>query len=118
VEIVEDKTLTNIRNVAGYESGIDYHKIASGLPYMFADKQEYIEMLVDESALDQIVDWFGKDVKIEKAGGRYAVSLFASPSAMEYWALQYVKSVEVIAPKFLRERIKQTLLEGAKQYGD
>ena len=74
VEIVEDKPLTNIRDVAGYESGIDYHKIASGLPYMFADKQEYIEMLVDESALDQIVDWFGKDVKIEKAGGRYAVS--------------------------------------------
>jgi predicted DNA-binding transcriptional regulator YafY len=118
VEIVEDKPLTNIRDVAGYESGIDYHKIASGLPYMFADKQEYIEMLVDESALDQVIDWFGKDVKIEKAGGRYAVSLLASPSAMEYWALQYVKSVEVIAPKFLRERIKQTLLEGAKQYGD
>jgi predicted DNA-binding transcriptional regulator YafY len=32
--------------------------------------------------------------------------------------LQYVKSVEVISPKSLRERIKQTLLEGAKQYGD
>jgi predicted DNA-binding transcriptional regulator YafY len=85
---------------------------------MFADKQEYIEMLVDESALDQIVDWFGKDIKIEKVGGRYAVSLLASPSAMEYWALQYVKSVEVISPKSLRERIKETLLEGVKQYGD
>lgn len=118
VEIVEDKHLTNIRDVAGYESGIDYHKIASGLPYMFADKQEYIEMLVDESALDQVIDWFGKDIKIENAGGRYKVSLLASPSAMEYWALQYVKSVEVISPKSLRERIKETLLEGVKQYGD
>jgi predicted DNA-binding transcriptional regulator YafY len=116
VEIVEDKPLTNIRDVAGYESGIDYHKIASGLPYMFADNQEYIEMLVDESALDQIVDWFGKDVKIEKAGGRYAVSLLASPSAMEYWALQYVKSVEIIAPKSLREKIKETLKKSAKKY--
>ena len=117
VEIVEDKPLTNIRDVAGYESGIDYHKIASGLPYMFADKQEYIEMLVDESALDQVIDWFGKDIKIENAGGRYKVSLLASPSAMEYWALQYVKSVEVISPKFLRERIKKALLDAVKQYG-
>ena len=116
VEIVEDKPLTNIRDVAGYESGIDYHKIASGLPYMFADKQEYIELLVDESALDQVIDWFGMDVKIENAGGRYKVSLLASPSAMEYWALQYVKSVEVIEPKSLRERIKKTLADGVKQY--
>lgn len=116
VEIVEDKPLTNIRDVAGYESGIDYHKIASGLPYMFADKQEYIEMLVDESALDQVIDWFGMDVKIEKEGDRYRVSLLASPSAMEYWALQYLKSVEVIEPKSLRERIKKTLADGVKQY--
>ena len=52
-----------------------------------------------------------------KEGGRYKVSLLASPSAMEYWALQYVKSVEVISPKFLRERIKKVLLEAVKQYG-
>lgn len=116
MEIVEDKPLTNIRNVAGYESGIDYKKISSGLPYMFADKLEYIEFLADESVLDQVVDWFGKDIKVEDVGGRYKVSLLASPTAMEYWALQYVKSVEVVAPKFLRERIKETLTNGVKRY--
>lgn len=116
VQLVEDKPLTNIRELTGYESGIDYHKIASGLPYMYTDQQEYIEMLVDESALDQVIDWFGKDIKIENAGGRYVVSLLASPSAMEYWALQYAKSVEVIAPKSLRERIKETLANALTQY--
>ena len=76
-----------------------------------------MEFLTDEATLDQVIDWFGKDIKIENAGGRYKVSLLASPSAMEYWALQYVKSVEVISPKSLRERIKESLLEGVKQYG-
>ncbi len=47
---------------------------------------------------------------------KYNVSLLASPTAMEYWALQYVKSVEVIAPKSLRERIKETLENGLGQY--
>ena len=42
--------------------------------------------------------------------------LLARPTAMEYWALQYVKSVEVIAPKSLREKIKGTLKNSAKQY--
>lgn len=114
--IVEDKPLTNVRSVPGYESGIDYKKIASGLPYMFSDKLEYIEMLVNESALDQVIDWFGKDVKVENVGDRYKVGLLASPTAMGYWALQYVKSVEIISPKSLREHIKEALLKGIELY--
>jgi predicted DNA-binding transcriptional regulator YafY len=35
---------------------------------------------------------------------------------MEYWALQYVKLVEVISPQSLRERIKETLANGVKMY--
>ena len=116
MEIVE-QPLTNIREVEGYKSGIDYKKISSGLPYLFSDKLEYVEFLADESVLDQVVDWFGKDIKIEDVGGRYKISLLASPTAMEYWALQYVKSVEVITPKSLRERIKETLDSGVKKYG-
>jgi predicted DNA-binding transcriptional regulator YafY len=108
MEIV-DKPLTDIHSVEGYQSGIDYKKISSGRPYMFSDKMEYVEFLTDEGALDQVIDWFGMDVKIEKEGDRYRVSLLASPSAMEYWALQYLKSVEVIEPKSLRERIKKRL---------
>ena len=116
MEIV-DKPLTDIHSVEGYQSGIDYKKIASGRPYMFSDKMEYVEFFTDENGVDQAIDWFGKDIKIENAGDRYKVSLLASPLAMEYWALQYVKSVEVISPKSLRERIKETLLEGVKKYG-
>ena len=37
---------------------------------------------------------------------------------MEYWVLQYVKSVEIIAPKSLREKIKETLKSNAKKYDE
>ena len=113
-----DRPLTDIHGVVGYKSGIDYKKISKGCPYMFSDDMECVEFLTDEGTIDQVIDWFGKDARIEKAGGRYKVSLLASPCAMEYWALQYVKSVEVISPKSLRERIKKTLANGVKQYGD
>ena len=113
---IVDRPLKNIREVEGYQSGIDYKRMSSALPYMFADKLEYIEFLADESILDQVVDWFGTDVKIENEGGRYKVSLLASPSAMEYWALQYVKFVEVISPKSLREQIKEALVKGVQKY--
>lgn len=115
MEIVK-QPLTNIRSVAGYESGIDYKKISSGFPYMFTDKLEYVEFWAAAEVLDQVIDWFGKDIKIENVGGRYKVSLLASPTAMEYWALQYVKSVEIISPKSLRNQIKETLDSGVKKY--
>ena len=79
-------------------------------------QKEYVEFYVEERAIDQVVDWFGKEVKIENEGGRYKVSLLVSPNAMAYWALQYVKFVEVISPAFLRERIKTTLENGAAKY--
>ena len=116
VQIVEDMPITHIREVAGYESGIDYKKIASGLPYMYADKLEYVEMLVEEKALDQVIDWFGRNIKIEQAGDKFKVGLLASPTAMEYWALQYVKTVEVISPPPLRRRILETLENAIGQY--
>ena len=116
MRILDDKPLTPVREVEGYESGIDYKKLSTALPYLFTDKAEYVEFYVEEWAIDQVVDWFGKDVKIENDGGRYKVSLIVSPNAMEYWALQYVKSVEVISPLSLRERIKTTLENGVQKY--
>ena len=77
---------------------------------------EYIEILVGEDVLDQVIDWFSKDIKIEDMGGRYAMSLLASPTTMEYWHCRYVKSVGIIAPKSLREKIKETLKNSAKKY--
>ena len=115
---IVDKPLKNIREVDGYQSGIDYKKISSGLPYMFADKLEYVEFLTDEGTLDQVVDWFGKDVKIESAGDKYKVGLLASPAAMEYWALQYAKSVEILSPASLRKQIKETLKKSLQAYGE
>ena len=115
---IVDQPLKNIREVEGYQSGIDYKKISSGLPYMFADKLEYVEFLADEAALDQVIDWFGKDVKIESVGDKYKVGLLASPAAMEYWALQYAKSVEILAPVSLRKQIKETLKKSLQAYGE
>ena len=55
-------------------------------------------------------------IKFKTWGIRYKASLVASSAAMEYWALQCVKSVEVIAPKSLCEKIKETLNGGVKKY--
>lgn len=113
-----DKPAKPIHEVPGYKGGIDYKKIASTMPYMYTDKPERIQFIASAGIVDQIVDWFGKDIKIETTGdeNQVHVSLLASPSAMEHWATQYLNHVEVIAPTDLRERIRESLKNGLEKY--
>ncbi len=113
---IEEEPLTPLRSVAGYESGIDYKRFSASLPYMFSDKIERVEFLTDFRMIDQVIDWFGKEVSIEKEGGMYKVSVRVSLQAMEYWAMQYLNNVEIISPPILREKLKENLKNAMKKY--
>ncbi len=114
---IEETPLTPLRSVAGYENGIDYKRFSASLPYMFSDGIESVEFLTDGRMIDQVIDWFGKDVQIEKAGDRYKVNVRVSLQAMEYWAMQYLNNVEIISPLSLREKLRENLQNALKKYG-
>jgi predicted DNA-binding transcriptional regulator YafY len=112
-----EKVATPLKSLEGYKNGIDYKELSSALPYMYTDKRERIEFLADGAIVDQIVDWFGYDIRIEeKDENRVKVTLKASPNAMFHWAMQYIEFVEITAPENLRERIKTTLEQAKKRY--
>jgi len=46
------------------------------------------------------------------------VTVKASPNAMEYWAMQYLNSVEIISPIELRNRIKENLKSAIEKYNN
>lgn len=113
-----DKPAHPIRDVPGYESGIDYKKISSTMPYMYTDEPERIEFATEPWMVDQVIDWFGKDIAVRKTDdeNKVIVSLWASPNAMEHWAMQYINYVEVLSPAHLRECIQKNLQNGLKKY--
>lgn len=77
-----------------------------------------IDLLADIGIVDQIIDWFGTDIRLSATGDgtKVAVSLKASPNAMEHWATQYIDHVEVTAPEHLRKRIQTALENAAAKY--
>lgn len=115
---VSHKKATPIKSVIGYENGIDYKGLSSAMPYMFSDKPEPIEFIADTYIVDQIIDWFGTNIRITETDdeNKIKVSLKANPNAMEHWAMQYINYVEVLSPDCVRERIRNSLLTGLKKY--
>ena len=100
-----DEPATQLRSLPGHTNGIDYKEYATSLPYMFTDMPETVEFVADPGIVDQIVDWFGDNARIEQSGDKLKVSVKVSPMAMEYWAMQYLNFVEILLPTSLRSRI-------------
>ena len=116
---ITEKKLSPITTVEGYESGINYKELSTSLPYMFTDKPEWVEFIAESHIIDQIIDWFGKDIRITKYGddgGQVKVSVRVSPMAMEYWAMQYINYVKIISPQVLVDKIKNNLCKAAEKY--
>ena len=113
---ITDRPLTPLRTVHGFENGIDYKNFSAALPYMFTDTPEQIELLADNSVVDQIVDWFGYDIQIAPQGNGVRVQLKSSPNAMTYWALQFAEHVEILSPPYLREKVRSILQNACKKY--
>ncbi len=115
---ISHKKATPIRSVPGYENGIDYKELSSAMPYMYSDTPEWIKLIADACIVDQIVDWFGTDVRMStlEDQDKVSVEIKASPNAMEHWAMQYINHVEIISPESLRNRIKEALESGLSKY--
>ena len=116
---ITEKGLTPITAVDGYENGINYKDLSTALPYMYTDKPEQVEFIAEPYIIDQIIDWFGKDIRISKYGDgdkQIKVSVRVSPMAMEHWAMQYINHVEILSPSVLREQIKENLKFATEKY--
>lgn len=117
VQIVE-KPATDIHTIPGYKNGIDYKRFATAMPYMYTDEPQTVELKIKADILDQVIDWFGKDITISDADDEnfYIVKVLSSPNAMALWAMQYSANVEVLSPASLRSRIAQTAKLANEKY--
>ncbi len=114
---ITEKSAMPLKSLEEYKNGIDYKELSSALPYMYTDKRERIEFIAESSIIDQIVDWFGFDIRMDDIGdNKVKVSLKASPNAMFHWAMQYIEFVEITSPENLRERIKISLEAAKNKY--
>ena len=113
---ISDRDAIPIRDIDGYKNGINYQELTTAMPYMYNDKPEKIVFTASEKTIDHVIDWFGKDIEINKTEDEVTFTLTASPKAMLYWAVQYADEVEILKPAALREEIKIFLNKAVDKY--
>ena len=108
---------TLFEDVYGGQNLLTYTKMLTTYPYMFTDEPKKVEFLTDKGMLGEVFDYFGTSTDIaEQADGKYKVSVYTSPMAMEIWALKYLTSVEILSPQSLRDKIIEDIKGATAKY--
>jgi len=113
----EDSNYVNnrpIKEMEGHENGLDLAKYMREHVYMYTGDIVSVEMIADKvanpSIVGQIRDWFGDGVLFSNEDEQFVtVRLMQNEFAMLYWALQFGKSVEIIKPQPLRDKIAKAV---------
>lgn len=92
------------------EETFDAHNAVRDTVYAHTGEIKTIEMLIEPRILNDVIDKFGVNVVLsEEPDGRIRVRMNASEKGMKYWALQFLQSMEIIAPNSLRREIVELI---------
>ena len=85
--------------------------------YMTAGESVMAKLKVaNEDKINDIVDWFGSDISIQKVTDELFVNLRVNEDALIYWAMQYGESVEIVSPTNTRNKIRALLNSMLEKY--
>ena len=85
--------------------------------YMFSGESVHAEFKAKNYILDQVIDWFGRDIKISETDGETSlVSVTVNKRAFFCWALQYGPHIEVTKPVEMRAELASAALEMYEKY--
>lgn len=119
VDVLEDTTIKPIKETTGNKNGVNPIKYANEHIYMFAGETVKAKLkLTSDRVVSDIIDWFGKNVKLTKENDVVFATLEATEQALIYWCLQYGKDVEIIEPYLTRKKFKEELKTIVQKYKD
>lgn len=116
MSMTEDK-LTPIKSLEGHQAGINYKELSTSFPYMFTDTPQWVEFIAEDYIIDQVIDWFGRDIQISRINEKqFKIKVKVSLKAMEHWAKQYAPHITVTSPPSLVQTVKDELMKAVEKY--
>lgn len=106
-----------ITALKGLKAGLDLTKYMTERLYMFSGEVAPVRFRVKRMYVDDVIDWFGKDVHFSEIGANeVTVRAKVNLNAMKIWAVQYGTNVRVLSPPRLVDEVKETLKQALSKY--
>ena len=84
---------------------------------MFQDESAPVEFRFKKYLINDVMDWFGNDVKINDVPGDEATArVTVNLEAMRHWAMQYARHATVLSPQSLAATVTADLKEAVENY--
>ena len=116
VKILDEKAKP-MKDIPELKDGLNLPKHMAEHMYMFSGESIPVKLETTEDMMQQLVDWFGNDFRVEKVGdGKIRARVTCNAKAMRFWALQYGPYVEVLEPKKIREELAKDIKAMAEKY--
>lgn len=110
-----DETAKPIKKLKESELNLPKH-MAEHL-YMFSGESIKAKFKAKNHIIDQIIDWFGLDAKIEPYDEEECmVEVRVNKDAFFYWAMQYGLYIEVVEPVDVRQRVVEAIKSMKEKY--
>ena len=94
----------------------DPYEYAKNKIYMYNGDEESIAIKCRMNILDDVIDTFGKGIRLIADGDSFVAHVKSAKEGMVYFALQYAKYLEVLEPEDLRKEITEVLKQALKNY--
>ena len=116
VRILDEKAKP-MKQIPELKDGLSLPKHMAEHMYMFSGESVPVKLETTEDMMQELVDWFGNDFRVEKAGdGKIRARVTCNAKAMRFWALQYGPYVEVLEPKEIRDKLSEDIKTMAEKY--
>ena len=114
-----DTEIKPIKQVKGFENGLDITKYANENIYMFSTNSINATIQIyDDWATAYVEEWFGKNARFYVKDNKIYADIRTNESSLIYWCLQYGESVELIEPTETRNKIKEKVKMICEKYGE
>ena len=77
---------------------------------MLSGDMEKVEIVCDLTLLDNVIELYGKEVKLKKIDDNtFYASFYTTIKGFRYWCLRNIETVKVLSPKSLVKDIKKVI---------
>lgn len=112
-----DCAARSAESIAGSNADLKIADYIRDTLYNFGGKKITLTLAVKESAIDDVIDFFGHDLKIKTDGDKITATIRTTESEGLYrWLLQFSGSVSALSPQRVTDEIKKRIRYTAGTY--